>query len=332
MATYPVAKLKKMKAIFGFFWKLVGCEEFVSNALTDIWVLEILRELRCVLRILCEIPWSVGRCVKVLVEVCPPLSAMQKLGSHWELMMCYRVKMLPAKCENGFAFPFLLQIFLEEDDGDYLEKAWCASSGNLCQYCALCRKISWLQSRSSWLRSNPLASKLTVKPRQGGNKNIIKKVTLDPAKLCLDFLPFTTHPLHRVKVETLRVSLSFYIIMSGIQHFYKSFSGRIISTSGRNNPWQGTSWELPKAMYEPQFLPTSCNWICHTSTGRWGVFLDFQKIFTEEIAEFGQPGESPFMTCNASNFVSEILRTGRFRRPIGVNGHFKGWVSSPCTH
>ena len=84
MATYPVAKLKKMKAIFGFFWKLVGCEEFVSNALTDIWVLEILRELRCVLRIgSVKIPWSVSRCgKKVLVEVCPPLSAMQKLGSH----------------------------------------------------------------------------------------------------------------------------------------------------------------------------------------------------------------------------------------------------------
>jgi hypothetical protein len=26
----------------------------------------------------------------------------------------------------------------------------------------------------------------------------------------------------------------------------------------------------------------------------------------QEIAEFGQPGEPPFMTCNASNFVSPL--------------------------
>eukprot|EP00435_Cladocopium_sp_Y103_P036242 s1433_g9.t1 len=29
---------------------------------------------------------------------------------------------------------------------------------------------------------------------------------------------------------------------------------------------------------------------------------------SDEIAEFGQPGEPPFMTCNASNFVSLLTK------------------------
>ena len=129
--------------------------------------------------------------------------------------------MVPAKCHRFCCNPFLLQIFLRKMMEITLKKL-DAQAVEISVSIAPFAEFFQLTSKSFKLIEIQSPSfKLTVKPRQGGNKNIIKKVTLDPAKLCLDFLPFTTHPLHRVKVETLRVSLFFNVIMSGIQHFFK---------------------------------------------------------------------------------------------------------------
>ncbi len=133
----------------------------------------LLRELRCLSRF----SW---RCV-LHSAPCRNLAII-------DIMMCsIELKWFQLNA-IGFAFPFLLQM----PWGRWWRLPWKSLMHKQWKSLSVLRPLpkNQLTSKSSSFSDPIPLLQIDVKPRQGGNKNIIKKVTLDPAKLCLDFLPF----------------------------------------------------------------------------------------------------------------------------------------------